>query len=190
MTTTAAILEKRLAAFSAFLCERGASIISPTNEWEVLRFKGSNGVSIVYKNSVGGVKFTGDAAAAWKAFQSRDDSYRAAPRAKRKNIRPEIRTLRERDGSLCFYCQRLVSDENATQEHLVAITHGGPDHISNKVLSHKSCNQAAGHMSAMEKIRIHVRAVLAKEQTTMSQQSLSVNLIRRRRSFIASGAEQ
>jgi hypothetical protein len=38
------------------------------------------------------------------------------------------------------------------------MTHGGPNHINNLFLTHKICNQRAGHLSAPEKIRMHVEA--------------------------------
>lgn len=89
---------------------------------------------------------------------------------------PMIRALRTRDGDLCFFCQRTVSQDNESAEHLVPVTHGGPNHISNLFLAHKGCNGQAGHLSAPEKIRIHVRAVIERnallQETDQEQKSV------------------
>jgi 5-methylcytosine-specific restriction endonuclease McrA len=71
------------------------------------------------------------------------------------------RTLIERDGEGCFYCFEEVPGL-MTQEHLVARAHGGPNHISNKFRACRPCNEAAGHLSAPEKIRIREVALLRR----------------------------
>jgi 5-methylcytosine-specific restriction endonuclease McrA len=73
--------------------------------------------------------------------------------------------LVERDGAGCFFCGRRVSapDEDCppgyepSVEHLVAIMHGGPNHISNTYLAHARCNNIAGNVSAVEKIGLRER---------------------------------
>jgi len=62
--------------------------------------------------------------------------------------------LLRRDGNACFYCGEPTGEDDRSLEHLVARAHGGPDHLSNLVLAHRRCNAVAGHLSAMEKIRI------------------------------------
>jgi hypothetical protein len=151
---TLAQLTKRRVPFEEFLTARGAQIMQPTNEWEVLRFKSTKGVSIVYRNSKDGLTFTGESADAWNAFAG-NHAWRGAPATKRpKSVEGHVRALLARDGEHCFYCFKATTEENRTVEHLVARAHGGPNHLSNMVLAHRKCNSNAGHMSAMEKIRL------------------------------------
>lgn len=150
-------LTKRREKFEAFLNERGAQILQPTNEWEVLRFKTKKGVSIIYKNARDGLTFTGESDAAWAAFQ-KNGPWRGTPAKKRISGRdktlPFFNALLNRDGAACFYCGSDTDESNRSIEHLVALAHGGPNHMSNMVLAHRRCNSNAGHLSAMEKIRL------------------------------------
>lgn len=155
-------LRTKLTAFKDWLSGCGAEVLEPTNEWEVVRFKSPECTSVIYTNKVGGLRFVGQAEEALKAF-SESCPWRAAEATRRrKKLTPEMRTIRERDGDLCFFCQEHVSQDNESIEHLVALTHGGPQHISNKFLAHKKCNGDARHLSAPEKIKIHTDAAIAK----------------------------
>lgn len=74
-------------------------------------------------------------------------------RARRHNIA----TLRKRDGDLCFYCLNEMTREEMTREHLLASHTGGSDRNENLVLAHARCNEAAGHLSTAEKVRVRER---------------------------------
>lgn len=150
---TAKRLSTRIDKFHAWLKARGAEVLIPTNEWEVLRFRTNSGTSIIYRNKSDRLTFTGDAEFVLHAFMN-NGTWRAIPATKRKlKSTPVCRALRERDGDDCFYCRKPVEVEDESIEHLVAITHGGPDHIANMVLAHRApCNAEAGHLSVMEKI--------------------------------------
>jgi hypothetical protein len=151
---TLAQLNKRRENFEAFLNARGAQILQPTNEWEVLRFRSSAGTSVIYRNAQEGITFTGESAKAWDTFTG-NTSWRANVKPKApKKVDGLIRVLLDRDGNDCFYCFKPMTDLDRSVEHLVARAHGGPNHLSNMVLAHRKCNCSAGHMSAMEKIRI------------------------------------
>ncbi|PGH55922.1 hypothetical protein CRT60_21980 [Azospirillum palustre] len=80
------------------------------------------------------------------------DAEKRAKRKRSKRIR-QIKKIVERDGDACFFCGRSLGDD-ITIEHLVPITHGGPDHRSNLVLAHHACNQRADHLSVAEKVRL------------------------------------
>jgi hypothetical protein len=154
---TLAQFTSRRAKFEAFLTERGAQVLQPTNEWELLRFKTSRGTSVVYCNSKGGITPTGESITAWTAFE-KSASWRGSPAPKkrptgREKTAPMFNALINRDGPSCFYCGEDTSEDDRSLEHLVPIAHGGPNHLSNLVLAHRKCNSKAGHMSAMEKIR-------------------------------------
>lgn len=143
--------------FAKWLVERGAEILAQTNQYELLRFRSERGVSLVYCNKARKItSVTNDARNAWHSFCGQTE-WRAFPPVKRRRGSVDEETLVQRDGEDCFFCCKPLGDD-VTIEHLVATTHGGPNHISNKFLAHRQCNADAGHLSAPEKIAIHVKA--------------------------------
>jgi hypothetical protein len=155
--------------FIEFLKARGAQVLEPTNEWEVLRFLAGEQTCVIYRTKTGRLTFTGDSYNAFMKFKSGDGSWRAMPRTgHKKKSPPRLQAIRERDGGCCFFCLQPVSIEDESEEHLVAMTHGGPNHIANLFLAHKVCNGKAGHLTAAEKIKMHVdahlKAVLRNEE--------------------------
>ena len=155
-------ITSKLPQFRNWLAANGAQVLEPTNEWEITRFKAGDETGIIYTNAKGDVTFTGPASEAWQAFKGAH-SWRAAPATKRREKSgPICRALRARDGGHCFFCLKPVTIKDESVEHLVPITSGGPDHIANKFLAHRVCNSDAGHLSAVEKIALHVEAHLKK----------------------------
>lgn len=155
--------------FLAFLRANGAEVLAPTNEWEVVRFIAGDHTSVIYKTKQGTLTFTGVAFDAFSAFKC-NGVWRAMPKTgRKKKSPPRMQAIRERDGGFCFFCLDPVSVEEESEEHLVAVTHGGPNHISNLFLAHRVCNARAGHLSAPEKISLHVAAHMkaAHSVTTM-----------------------
>jgi hypothetical protein len=151
-------ITKQREQFRNWLAANGAEVLEPTNEWELVRFRTGTGTGVIYSNKAGGTTFSGPADKAWNAFKS-GGSWRATPKTKRQQkSTPRIQAIRERDGGCCFFCLKPVSVEEESEEHLVPVTAGGPNHISNLFLAHRLCNQRAGHLSAPEKIRMHVEA--------------------------------
>lgn len=151
-------IQPKLESFKAWLSARGAEVHVPKDDYELIRFKTEKGTSVIYCKKNGETTFYGDAENAWDAFCN-DASWRARP-PKKRSRNSEINTIRQRDGDLCFVCRKYVEHKDESTEHLVALTHGGPEHISNKYLAHKVCNSRVGHLSAPEKIKIHVDAIL------------------------------
>lgn len=157
-------LRTKLVEFRAWLSGCGAQVMEPTNEWELVRFKTGKVTCVIYTNKSGGLRFSGpDAETAYKAWKEAKP-WRAAPAVNRKSGTPLAQAIRARDGDNCFFCLKFVSPDNQSIEHLVPVTHRGPNHISNLFLAHKLCNQKAGHLSAVEKIRIHTGAAVAAAQ--------------------------
>lgn len=154
-------IRKRLSAIKTWLSAAGAEVLATTNTWELLRFRANGDTSIVYHNRRGAVKMTGDAELALQAFFTAA-SWHANGKTKRIKSSTDVLTIRVRDGDDCFACCWEVRQEDETVDHLVAVAHGGPNHISNKVLMHAECNRKCGHMSAPEKVRMHVEARIAK----------------------------
>lgn len=151
---------KQVDAFKAWLVARGAQVLTPTNEYEVVRFKAGNTTCVVYQNGKK-TKASFNCAAAAGALTAFMDNlqWRASPVTPHQRAgRPLQQAIRERDGGLCFFCGTPVEPGiNSSMEHLVARTHQGPHHISNMFLAHMvPCNRDAGHLSAPEKVALAI----------------------------------
>lgn len=150
----------QLQRFSVWLAERGCEILKATNPYEVIRYRAGGDTHIIYRN---------DSNKAWKAVNGAHEAVHAFQKGtdwkapiKRTKRRPSLCTamylaLIERDTSDCFYCGKHVGEGEATIEHLVPCSLGGPNHISNYALAHAACNQAAGNLSVVEKVRLRER---------------------------------
>ena len=145
----------RLPKIKDWLAERGAEILVPTNEWEVLRFKSGTSTGIVYRNAQGELTLSGAAKAALKAYFS-NTGWSSGVATNRTKKQVNVQALLQRDGDCCFLCGKPLADD-ITRDHLVPVAHGGPNHISNLVLMHRACNQAVGHMPVMQKIGLRER---------------------------------
>lgn len=62
-------------------------------------------------------------------------------------------------GGECFFCHQPLPREDASIEHLVAVTHGGKDNDENLVACCQALNTLFGRMSLKEKL-----AVVLKQQ--------------------------
>lgn len=163
-------LRKNADAFKYWLTQRGAQVMSPTNEWELIRFRDGGVTSVVYFRKTGEVTFTGSSHAAWDAFKSGAHWRSATPKAKRSGSKKRraryVETIRQRDGDLCFFCAEHVSEEDESVEHLVEVTAGGPDVLANMFLAHTVCNNNARNLSAAEKIALYHKARVGKQVDT------------------------
>lgn len=162
---TVALMQPKIGQFQSWLTARGAEVLMPVPGVELVKFRTPRGHSCITFKKNGIVTFQGEAEDAWKAF-CLNLSWRAAPKTKRKGTDHKIcAAIRQRDGDLCFFCRQVVSLEDESEEHLISITHGGPDHIANKFLAHKLCNNQVGSLSAIEKIKIHTEAEIERVLT-------------------------
>lgn len=143
-------LRPRVQAFQEWLASRGAEVLVPTNEWEVVRFKSGTSTGIVYRNARGEITTQGSATKALSAFLN-NLSWSAGVATNRTKKQVNVQALLQRDGDRCFLCGKALGDD-ITRDHLVPVAHGGPNHISNLVLMHRACNVAVGHMPVMQKI--------------------------------------
>lgn len=148
-----------LKAFGVFIVANGGELLTPTNPYEVVRFRGNGITSIIYENTKGNRKYVGQAQQVWIAFNA-NTPFRLAKATAKINgykLKPLDLAIAERDGQVCFYCGLpfdLGGRRARTREHLVAATHGGPNHISNLFHACAECNGKAGHLSAPEKIKL------------------------------------
>ena len=136
--------------FTKALTAAGAEILAPTNPYEELRFRTKLGVGVIYRGRRGRT---------WNAAAELARDHLAAKKGSlspvtikgRRKDKSTVNALLKRDGDECFFCGCELGDD-ITVEHLVAVAHGGPNHISNLFLAHKQCNADAGHLSAPEKV--------------------------------------
>lgn len=143
-------LEKKLPALKEWLSARGAEVLAPTNEYEVVRLRAGEKTIIVYAKASGDLTIDRPARDMLNAFVS-GGPWSAGVSVKRAKRSAEVQRLIERDGGDCFLCRRPLGDD-ITIEHLVPVAAGGPNHIANKALAHKACNLQMGHLSLMEKL--------------------------------------
>ncbi|WP_333571342.1 HNH endonuclease [Sphingomonas sp.] len=150
-------MSRKLAAadkkFLARVTEAGGEVLAPTNPYEVMRFKTSLGVGVVYEKANGQRTWNTEAAQVREHLAACGGSLAPVEVKGRRKGKGSVARLIERDGSACFFCGLALGDD-ITVEHLVAVAHGGPNHISNLFLAHGECNRAAGHLSAPEKVAI------------------------------------
>ena len=150
--------QKHIKNFKEWLARNGAEVLAPTNPYELVRFKANDNIGIIYTGKRGNT-CTGEAIEAVDCFFNAK-SWRGGNKGTRR-LSVDVRTLLERDGNLCFYCLQPLKDD-ITREHLLSVTHGGKNHVSNLVLCHGKCNIRADSLSLMEKIRLRERAVVAE----------------------------
>jgi hypothetical protein len=146
-------LPKRVANLNAWLTSRGAEVLAPTNEWEVTRWRADGETHVLYRRKTGFLSMSPAVEKAVFAFLGGKPWSAGVATPRRSRSSTEVRTLLVRDGDECFLCGHALGDD-CTVEHLVALAHGGPNHIANKALAHERCNNLMGHLSLMQKIRL------------------------------------
>ncbi len=147
--------------FKKWLVCRGVEIMPTTNEYESLRFKGRE-VGVLYKSGKTNNAFT---AMAITCF-IRNKKWDGAPIniGRKQSYKSEKAKLLNRDGSDCFYCDLPMNDD-ITLEHLIALSSGGKNALSNMVLCHEACNLKMNNLPISEKVRFAITNRI-KNQTT------------------------
>lgn len=144
-----------LDAFRKRVISAGGEILGPTNPYELMRFRTRYGVGVIYTGRRG-ERWNAEAILARDHIAAFNKGSLAPVEVKgRRKDKATVAALLERDGDCCFFCGKPLGDD-ITVEHLVAVAHGGPNHISNLFLAHQHCNKAAGHLSAPEKIAMAI----------------------------------
>ena len=146
-----------LKVFTQWLRDQGADVLSPLNQWELLRFVANGQTSILYTQKSGRLTWTGETEKAWDCFKNRG-KWSPGPKTKK---RPEgmqraqyLEALVARDGQTCWFCGCLLDWLEMTIEHLVSKSVGGPNHLDNFVLACEPCNSEAHTMSVAEKVTL------------------------------------
>ena len=68
-----------------------------------------------------------------------------------------VRKLLERDGRLCWLCDRPMIAGKETIEHLLARAAGGTNDLANLVLCHRGCNAHLKDRPVERKLRMRVK---------------------------------
>lgn len=148
------IKESKINNFSNWLQQNGYQLLSPTNEYEILRFVGRMGTGVIYTGKRGLTVNTRFVLDAYDCFISGKRWSGKGKTTKRTGGSRVRRQLIDRDGRECFYCGLEMADDDMTVEHLIPIASGGSDGISNKALAHGGCNKLAGCKPLIEKIEL------------------------------------
>lgn len=138
--------------FKQWLINHGCDIQPPTNQYEKLRFKGSE-VGVIYTTRRTSGKYADEAL---KAFQSNNAWNGGAIKTGRWNgYQKEKKQLIKRDGISCFYCGLEMGDD-ITVEHLLDLKYGGKNELSNMVLADSKCNYEVRNMNLAEKVKLAI----------------------------------
>lgn len=141
--------------FENWLRQNGAEVLEPTNQYEVVRFRACNATFILYRNA------HGQLSPVYGLLKEILNDYHIGrarlltPRPKRTQLKGLVPYLLDRDGPECFYCGHPMDEP--TVEHLVSLSQGGLNHLANLALAHAYCNQEAGTLSVVEKVRLRER---------------------------------
>lgn len=144
--------------FKKWLQACGSVIHRPTNPYEVMRFDAAQGVGLVYRNKKDSLTWNEPAADAWnhfaqgKTWRPVEKTPRTTKGARRRAV--IVPFLMRRDGSQCLYCSTELTEETATIEHIVPLSHGGKDNVYNMALACEPCNHGLGDLPAARKIAV------------------------------------
>lgn len=146
-------------AFKAWLARQGAEVIAPTNPYELVRFRARSATHVIYEGRRG-VSAAGFAAECLGAFRTGKPLAMGLAKVPRTPAERFVAALLQRDGDACFYCLGEMRPGDITLEHLVPVSKGGPNHLSNMALAHAACNREAGDLPLVKKIERRCRAVV------------------------------
>jgi hypothetical protein len=170
-----------VSGFVAYLAANGCEVGTPTNPYEVVRYRaywqGSKApvTHIVYAKETGLLTWMGGSQGHYRSFLdgaalvgiappfvSKFEGPQAAPAEQRLSKGKHGKTaasraaLLARDGDDCWFCGEPLGDD-CTIEHLVPKSRGGANALANYALAHKQCNAAAANKPLVEKIAMRAR---------------------------------
>lgn len=152
----ASITPRKLNNFKNWLTGQGSELLQTSNEYEVIRFKCSLGTGVIYKGKRGYAVNTQFVYDAFDCFLTQKEWRGKGEPAKRmgKGARRKRIQVLSRDGNECFYCGKPMENNDMTLEHVLSIVQGGQDRLENIVLAHKDCNEKAGRLPVIEKVKL------------------------------------
>lgn len=145
--------------FIKWLTDRGAEILPATNEYELIRFKARE-VGVLYKSGKTSNNYTQHTIECFK----KNKAWWGKPKqvGRKSNYQKEKRHILERDGKACFYCGELMKVKDISLEHLIPLSMGGKNELSNMVLCHESCNNEVGNMPIYKKVDFAIKKRVEK----------------------------
>lgn len=160
---------QRLKHFKAFIALRGCDVLPPTNQWEVLRFIVGGRTNIVYRDKRERLSLVGDdIGPAAESFVNGQTwvppEFKRVTQPNGNRTRAYIAAVLERDKTdECFYCGEPCGAD-ISLEHLLSRVVGGPNRLGNMSVAHADCNQRAGHLSVVEKVKLREQMHAEKAQ--------------------------
>lgn len=139
--------------FKIWLEQNGAEILPITNEFEMLRFRGSE-VGIIYKSGKYNSPYAKKAFDCYKNNKPWDGKPINIGRS--NSYSKQKKAILKRDGCNCFYCGEPLGDD-ITLEHLISLSSGGKNTLGNMVLAHEKCNQNAGNKTVLQKVYLAIK---------------------------------
>ena len=156
---------KELLKFQNWLENQGAEILPTTNQYEAIRFKGRE-TGVLYKSGKVSGKYASEAVYAYQ----KNLKWTGAPvKTKRKIYIKEKGHILDRDGDCCFYCGKPLEGD-ITLEHLIPLSAGGKNTLSNMVLAHEECNQRVGNWNIHKKVEYAINQRQHKKIVELSEQ--------------------
>ena len=126
----------------------GCKILDPTNKYEIIRWKGSE-TGIIYNTGSVNSPY---AAYAVECFLNGASWNGGSKNLNRRSISDRNREIIESEtNGLCFICGKKMNDD-VTVEHIVELSRGGSNDITNLTFAHQSCNYGLMNMDIKEKI--------------------------------------
>lgn len=152
------ISANKVKKFANWLRSAGLEEHPTTNPHEVFRFKYHRGALVLYQGAKGFSPNCPDLETAFDAYTS-GQPYPWREKVERRITGKGIKArLALRDGHRCFYCGLpFTVEDDATEEHLLSLIHGGNNRLENKALAHRRCNELAGRLPIVEKVKLRER---------------------------------
>jgi len=138
--------------FKDWLAETGVEVQEP-KIWEVIRFKVGKDVGIIYHNKSNVV--TTATPMAEQAYSHWKMGKLWLPMTTERRQSTERRNkLYNKVGGECFFCGEHFDRPETTLEHLLPLSHGGPNNHHNYALACGPCNKEAGSLPLIDKIKL------------------------------------
>lgn len=140
--------------FETWLQQNGAEILPNTNQFEWIRFKGSE-TGVIYTSGKYSNEYAKNAFECYKKGRIWDG--RPINHGRNNSYKSEKISILKRDGNACFYCGNLLEDD-ITLEHLISLVSGGPNTLANMVLAHEKCNNKMENKPLHKKVDYAIKS--------------------------------
>lgn len=147
--------------FIKFIQEKGAQLSPTTHPSHVLRLEWPSDQKLKQKRIVALVTiakrqkkilFHGKSSQLWHEFSQLKTSQLEA--IKQTKLSKRLKGLYQQHKATCFYCLKTVKPEDASTEHLIAVSRGGGNCSDNLALAHKHCNQQQANKPLIDKLAV------------------------------------